>query len=431
MADEIFPLRYRFKRKTTAQWTSLNPVLLAGEPGIEVLTDGSEKIKYGDGVKTWSQLVYAAGGGAAGPALSSAAPQALGASAAPGTSADASRADHVHPRPTAGQVGADASGTAAAAVAAHVAAADPHPGYLTPAEGNAAYATVAQGAKADTAIQPGNAALSDARTPTAHKSSHAVGGSDALSPADIGAAAAVHGHAKGDVGLGDVDNTSDANKPISSATQTALDGKVGTSDSRLSNTRTPTDGSVNDQKIDANGLSASTINWVAITPWAASTSYAKGALVEYLGIAYRRSAAGTSGATFNTANWQQVTPTTFAADQLPIVTTTARGTVPAYGFDAITYGATVDLSMSALDGTFKTISLTGNITFTTSNRANGRTVTIRLLCDSTQRTFTFPTDWKFLGTKPANIAASKAAVLSLTFFGTTDADCVAAYGVQS
>ena len=32
--------------------------------------------------------------------------------------------------------------------------------------------------------------------------------------------------AKGDVGLGNVDNTSDANKPISTATQTALDGKV-------------------------------------------------------------------------------------------------------------------------------------------------------------------------------------------------------------
>lgn len=32
--------------------------------------------------------------------------------------------------------------------------------------------------------------------------------------------------AKGDVGLGNVDNTSDANKPVSTATQTALDGKV-------------------------------------------------------------------------------------------------------------------------------------------------------------------------------------------------------------
>lgn len=34
---------------------------------------------------------------------------------------------------------------------------------------------------------------------------------------------------KGDVGLGNVDNTSDANKPVSTATQTALDGKAATS----------------------------------------------------------------------------------------------------------------------------------------------------------------------------------------------------------
>jgi hypothetical protein len=95
--------------------------------------------------------------------LSNAAPQALGATAAPGTSTDGSRADHVHPRPNASQVGADASGTAAAAVAAHEAAADPHSGYLTAAEGSAAYATAAQGALAASAIQPGNPALSDSR----------------------------------------------------------------------------------------------------------------------------------------------------------------------------------------------------------------------------------------------------------------------------
>lgn len=96
----------------------------------------------------------------------------------------------------------------------------------------------------------------------------------------------------------------------------------------------------------------------------------------------------------------------------------------------ISYAATTDLDMAALAGGYRTISLTGNITFTTSNRASGRTVVIRVICDSTQRTLTFPAGWVFVGSKPANIAASKTAVLSLTFFGTADTDCVAAYGVQ-
>lgn len=38
---------------------------------------------------------------------------------------------------------------------------------------------------------------------------------------------------KSDVGLGDADNTSDLNKPVSTATQTALDGKVNTTSPRL------------------------------------------------------------------------------------------------------------------------------------------------------------------------------------------------------
>lgn len=51
------------------------------------------------------------------------------------------------------------------------------------------------------------------------------------------AAAGDHTHTKAQIGLGNVDNTSDANKPISTATQTALDGKVGTS--RAINTTAP------------------------------------------------------------------------------------------------------------------------------------------------------------------------------------------------
>lgn len=128
--------------------------------------------------------------------------------------------------------------------------------------------------------------VTNARTPTAHKTTHATGGGDALSPSDIGAANATHSHAesditglstdlagkqpldsdltafaaltptnddvvqrkagawtnrsmaqvktdlaltKSDVGLGSVDNTADTAKPVSTAQQTALNAKQDTS----------------------------------------------------------------------------------------------------------------------------------------------------------------------------------------------------------
>lgn len=82
----------------------------------------------------------------------------------------------------------EASGTAASAVSAHELASDPHPQYTSAAE--AAAAAPVQ----SVAGRTGAVTL-----------------------------------AKADVGLGNVDNTSDANKPISTATQSALDGKAASS----------------------------------------------------------------------------------------------------------------------------------------------------------------------------------------------------------
>lgn len=89
---------------------------------------------------------------------------------------------------------------------------------------------------------------------------------------------------------------------------------VDSSDSRLTNARTPTDGSVTDAKIASGGLSASVLNGTAIAPWAANTSYDKGDLVSYLGVAYRRSASGTTGASFSTTGWHQTTPSVNVVD---------------------------------------------------------------------------------------------------------------------
>jgi hypothetical protein len=132
---------------------------------------------------------------------------------------------------------------------------------------------VAYGSTAGTAAEGNDARLSDARTPTPHASSHASAGSDPVTVAQsqvTGLTAALSGKqdtdsdlaaiaalsptnddllqrkagawttrtpaqvktdlalTKSDVGLGNVDNVSDANKPVSTAQQAALDAKVPT-----------------------------------------------------------------------------------------------------------------------------------------------------------------------------------------------------------
>lgn len=87
----------------------------------------------------------------------------------------------------------------------------------------------------------------------------------------------------------------------------------------------------------------------------------------------------------------------------------------------------IDFAAEAL----RTVTLTGNITFTTSNLAAGKSVTVRIIGDGSIRTLTFPAGWKFVGAAaPTQIAANKIAILTLTSFSTTDANVVAAYAEE-
>jgi hypothetical protein len=97
--------------------------------------------------------------------------------------------------------------------------------------------------------------------------------------------------------------------------------------------------------------------------------------------------------------------------------------------ETLTYGGTTNVDMSSAVKSSVTVSLTGNVTFTTSNKASGRTKHVRIICDGTARTFTFPA-WVWIGNAPTTIAASKTAVLVLMCYGSADTDIVAQYGVQ-
>jgi hypothetical protein len=94
------------------------------------------------------------------------------------------------------------------------------------AEDIEAFATAAQGGLADSALQPGDA-VSDLTNDAAYITS-----AEAPVQSVAGKTGAVT-LVKADVGLNNVNNTADANKPISNATQAALDGKADLENGKL------------------------------------------------------------------------------------------------------------------------------------------------------------------------------------------------------
>ena len=95
-------------------------------------------------------------------------------------------------------------------------------------------------------------------------------------------------------------------------------------------------------------------------------------------------------------------------------------------------GLDIDFSEDQLQ-TYPT--LTGNVTFTTfQNIVAGKSKTIRLLADSTDRECTFPSGIKWVGTAPTSnvhtVTASKYAIITFTSFGTTEAEIIGAFAVE-
>jgi hypothetical protein len=168
--------RMQQRRGTASQWTTANPVLAAGEIGFE--TDTS-KFKIGDGVNTWDDLTYFSDV----------------------DSAIAAVTDLIDGAP-------DLLNT----LNELAAAIGDDPAFFT------TVATNLSNHQSDTTNIHGIADTSLLVTTT---------GTQTLTNKTI---TSPSGLVKADVGLGNVNNTSDADKPVSTATQTALDLKANAAD---------------------------------------------------------------------------------------------------------------------------------------------------------------------------------------------------------
>jgi hypothetical protein len=96
------------------------------------------------------------------------------------------------------------------------------------------------------------------------------------------------------------------------------------------------------------------------------------------------------------------------------------------------YGTTANIDVDFDQDALQKVLLNGAPAIDTAaaNKGAGKSIVIKILCDSSARAFTWNSSWVFIGEKPTSIAASKTALLSMTCFGTNETDVVCSYAVQ-
>lgn len=97
---------------------------------------------------------------------------------------------------------------------------------------------------------------------------------------------------------------------------------------------------------------------------------------------------------------------------------------------ALAYGANVVVDFNGDE--YKVLTLSGDVSFTSSNRGQAKSITVKIIGDGSLRTLSFPAGWVWLGDgEPASLASGKVGVLSITSFGNDEVDVIAVYSVQN
>lgn len=96
---------------------------------------------------------------------------------------------------------------------------------------------------------------------------------------------------------------------------------------------------------------------------------------------------------------------------------------------ALTYAASVALDFDPALPPLKSVTLTGDIGFTSTNLGPSRNISVRVIGDTVSRNLTaFPAGWTWLGgAVPTVLPANQTAILSLASFSTTDSNVVASW----
>jgi hypothetical protein len=223
------------RRGTAAQWTTVNPILAEGEMGW--VTDLGE-FKFGDGVSTWTALPYWVSDVAGHTHTASAISDSTAVGRSVLTAADAAAARTAIGAGTSNLTIGTTGSTAMAGnktfafseITGQIGTAQ-----LPPLAINEVYTAASQTAMLALVAQRGDMAI---RTDIGETYVLATDSPTTLadwkmitSPGNVTSVAGRQGAivlTKSDVGLSNVDNTADSAKPVSTATQTALNAKENT-----------------------------------------------------------------------------------------------------------------------------------------------------------------------------------------------------------